>query len=403
MLDVDEAWALIAAELHPLPSEIRPLRDAVGRIAAEPVRSPIDLPGFDRSAMDGYAVRAQDTAPGSPPLTVVGAVAAGEDAASLALGAGQAAGITTGAALPAGADAILRSEDVVDAGDGRIAAAAPLEAGRHVRYRGEDVASGDVLLEAGAPLTIGRLASLAAAGVTGVTVRRPARVHLLTTGDELVPAGTELGPGQIHDSNGPVLTQLATDAGAQVTDHGAAPDQAQEIAARVRAALQSADVLLISGGVSVGEHDHVKAVLDAEGVEELFWRVRLKPGKPLFCGRRGETYVFGLPGNPLSVVVCFLAFVEPLLRRLHGEDGARLELVPGRLAPGVPDTAADDGRTTFLTARLRRAGDGVLEATPTARQGSHMTGALGEADGFLVARHTAGPMAAGDPVELLVL
>jgi molybdopterin molybdotransferase len=400
MIDVGEAWARIAAAARPLPTEVEPLREAVGRIAAEPVRSPLDLPGFDRSAMDGYAVRAADTAAGAGPLQLIGAVAAGEDS-GLAVGPGQAVGITTGAALPPGADAVLRSElAVLDETAATVAAAEPLVPGRFVRYRGEDVAAGDKLLDAGEEVTIGRLAVLASAGVNGVTVRRPARVHLLTTGDELVGAGMPLGPGQIHDSNGPVLTELAGRAGARVTDHGAAPDDPDEIAARVRAALAEADVLLISGGVSVGEHDHVKPVLVAEGVEELFWRVRLKPGKPLFCGLRGTTFVFGLPGNPLSVVVCYLAFVEPLLRLMHGEPDAALRLTPGRLAAPAE---AEDGRTTFLTATLRRAPDGVLEATPTLRQGSHMTGALAESDGFVVAPHDAGSLQPGDRVELLEL
>lgn len=399
MIDVAEAWARIAGAARPLPAEIRPLRDAVGRVAVEAVRSPLDLPGFDRSAMDGYAVRAADTAPGSPPLRLVGAVAAGEDPTSI-VGPGEAMGITTGAALPPGADAILRSERAVPDDQGRVTAGEPLEAGRFVRFRGEDVASGDVLLDAGRPLTVQRLSALAAAGVSGITVRRAAQVHLLTTGDELVPAGASLGPGQIHDSNGPVLAQLARQAGAEVTDQGAAPDEPEAIAARVRAALSSADVLIISGGVSVGEHDHVKPVLAQEGVEELFWRVRLKPGKPLFCGLRDDTFVFGLPGNPLSVVVCFLVFVEPLLRRMHGEADAAVDLVPARLA--VPAQAEDD-RTTFLTARLARGADGVLEATPTDRQGSHMTGALAEADGFVVAPHDAGELAAGDRVNVLLL
>lgn len=399
MIDVAEAWERIAALARPLPAEIRPLRDAIGRVAVESVRSPLDLPGFDRSAMDGYAVRAADTAPGSAPLRVVGAVAAGEDPA-FSLGPGDAVGITTGAALPPGADAILRSELAGTDDQGRVLAGETLEAGRFVRFRGEDIASGDVLLEAGRPLTVQRLSALAAAGVSGITVRRAARMHLLTTGDELVIAGAPLGPGQIHDSNGPVLTQLAGAAGAEVTDHGAAPDEPEAIASRVRNALSRADVLVISGGVSVGEHDHVKSVLAREGVQELFWRVRLKPGKPLFCGTLGDTFVFGLPGNPLSVVVCFLVFVEPLLRRLHGEADASVRLLPARLA--VP-ASAEDGRTTFLTARLTRGADGMLEATPTTRQGSHMTGALAEADGFVVARHDAGELGTGDRVDVLVL
>jgi molybdopterin molybdotransferase len=399
VIDMEQAWALIAGAARPLPAEIRPLRDAVGRVAAEPVRSPLDLPGFDRSAMDGYAVRAADTAPGSPPLVVVGAVAAGEDP-GIAIGTGQAAGITTGAAIPVGADAILRIEDAAHDEEGRIVATGPVEAGTSIRRRGEDVRAGDALAEAGDVITLGRLAALASAGVAGLTVRRAARVHLLTTGDELVAAGTPLAPGQIHDSNGPVLAELARRAGAEVVDHGAAPDDPEAIAARVRAALGEADVLLISGGVSVGAHDHVKPVLSAEGVDELFWRVRLKPGKPLFCGTRGETFVFGLPGNPLSVVVCYLAFVEPLLRLMHGEPATGLRLQPGRLAA---DARADDGRTTFLTATLRPGDDGVLEATPTRRQGSHMTGALAEADGFVVAPHDSGSLRAGDPVGVLPL
>lgn len=398
MIELSEAWARIAAAARPLPAEIRPLRDAVGRIAAEPVRSPLDLPGFDRSAMDGYAVRATDTATPTP-LRIAGAVAAGEDAA-VAAGPGEAVAITTGAALPPGADAILRSEHAIAGEDGTVAAAEPLRPGQFVRFRGEDVRAGDVLLEAGQPVSLGRLAALASAGVAGVTVRRPARVHLLTTGDELVPAGVELAPGQIHDSNGPVLAELAGRAGAEVTDHGSAPDEPEAIAARVRTALAAADVVLISGGVSVGEHDHVKPVLAAEGVEELFWRVRLKPGKPVFCGTLGDTFVFGLPGNPLSVVVCFLALVEPLLRALHGEPEPSLRVQPGRLAAPAQ---ADDGRTTFLTARLTPAADGILEATPTARQGSHMTGALAEADGFVVAPHGAGPLGPGDRVDVVVL
>lgn len=400
MIDIAQAWALIADAARPLGAEIRPLRDAVGRIAAEPIRSPLDLPGFDRSAMDGYAVRAADTAAGAPPLRLVGAVAAGEDAA-VAVGPGEAVGITTGAALPAGADAVLRSEHAEAGEDGQLSALQPLAPGTSVRYRGEDVRSGDVLLEAGAPVTLGRLAVLASAGVAGVTVRRPAQVHLLTTGDELVPAGAPLGPGQIHDSNGPVLAELARRAGAEVTDHGAAPDDPAAIAAKVRAGLGAADVVLISGGVSVGEHDHVKDVVGAEGVRELFWRVRIKPGKPVFCGTHGETFVFGLPGNPLSVVVCFLAFVAPLLRVLHGGDpAAGMGLQPGRLAAGA---RAADGRTTFLTARLERAADGVLEATPTTRQGSHLTGALAEADGFVVAPHDAGALGPGARVDVLAL
>ncbi len=396
MHSIDEALAAILGPIAPLDAERASLQDAAGRVAAEDAAAAVDLPPFDRSAMDGYAVRSADTAPGVA-LRLAGGVAAGEVSAD-ELDAGTAAAISTGAALPPGADAILQSE-LASVNGGTVTPERAIEAGRHVRYRGEDVRAGDVLARAGERLTLPRLSALASAGVGEVTVHRRPRLHLLVTGSELLPLGAPPEPGRIHESNGLMVRLLAERAGAEVVVGGAIPDDPAATLAAVERGLAS-DVLIVSGGVSVGPHDHVKPAFEACGVEEVLWRVRIKPGKPMWFGRAGSTLVFGLPGNPLSSIVCFCVFIEPALRRLQGERDALPRLVRGRLAaPAEPS----DGRTTFLTARIAPGADGVLEATPTERQGSHMTGALGESDGFAVAPHGSPGLAAGDAVDLLLL
>lgn len=371
----DEAWALIADRAEPLEARELPLGEAVGRVLARSVASPIDVPGFDRSAMDGWALRSADTVEPPARLRVVGEVPAGA-AGQVTVGPGEAARIFTGGAIPAGADAVEQQERVTAHGGG-IELADPVPAGRHVRRRGEDVDAGTTLMRAGEPVGVQSLTALAAAGLATVPVHRPARVAILLTGDELVPPGRALGPGQIHETSGVTLRSLAQRAGAEVLDLGTAPDDGAAIANRVGLGLQRADVLLVAGGVSVGEHDHVKAALAGAGVEELFWGVRIKPGKPLFCGRREGRWAFGLPGNPLSGVCSFLVFVEPLLRRLHGEPAAEERRI--RMRTTAPLRAAE-GRTTYLTARF-----GPDGATPTSQQGSAMTLALAQADGFLIA------------------
>jgi molybdopterin molybdotransferase len=396
ILEVGEAWERVAAEVEPLPLERVALTEAAGRIAAEDARSVVDLPPFDRSAMDGYAVRAADTDPPRP-LVLAGAIAAGEVASS-GLEPGAAFGITTGGAVPDGADAILRVEDAAVDGE-RVTPAAPVPRGLHVRYRGEDVARGDVLAPAGTPLTAQRVTALASAGLGEVVVCRRPRVHVLATGTELLELGAPPQPGRIHESNRLTLRLLAERAGADVVVHPVVPDDPAATRAAVAAAL-AGDVLLVSGGVSVGPHDHVKPALEACGVQEVFWRVRLKPGKPLWFGRRDATLVFGLPGNPLSGVACFLLFVGPALRRMQGERDAEPTCVPARLT--IPARAAD-GRTTLLTARLAHGADGMLEATPTEGQGSHLTGALGASDAFAVVPHSAGELPAGAIVDVLPL
>ena len=388
MLSRDEAWALIAAHAAALPAAELALEEGVGRVLAADALSPIDVPGFDRSAMDGYALRAADT-PGTLPVAFE--VAAGDAPPPLPEGA--CARIFTGGAIPHGADTVEMQEKV---GDGP--AFGPVPAGQHIRRRGEDVAAGSVVLAAGSAVTVQALTALGAAGLATVPVHRPARVAVLLTGDELVPSGRPLGPGQIHETSGVTLRSLVRRAGAEPIDLGVAPDDAGAIANRIQLGLHRADVLLVAGGVSVGEHDHVKGALADAGVEELFWRVKVKPGKPLYCGRRGDKWAFGLPGNPLSGVVSFLAFVEPLLRRLHGFGDAAERRVRARTTSAI---APQDGRTTYLTATLRPGSDGVLEATPTRAQGSAMTLALARADGFVIAHDGAGEIPAGAEVDVL--
>jgi molybdopterin molybdotransferase len=396
MHTIEEALEAILPPIAPLEAAREPLAAASGRVAAEDVPAAVDLPPFDRSAMDGYAVRAADTAPGVA-LRLAGGVAAGE-VASQALAPATAAPISTGAALPPGADAVLQSE-LASVGEGTVTPERAIEPGRHVRYRGEDVHAGDVLARAGERLTLPRLSALASAGVGEVAVHRRPRLHLLVTGSELLPLGAPPEPGRIHESNGLMVSLLARRAGAEVIGGDVVPDDRAATLEAVRRGLAD-DVLVVSGGVSVGPHDHVKPAFEACGVEEVLWRVRIKPGKPMWFGRRADTLVFGLPGNPLSSIVCFCVFIEPALRRLQGERDARPRLVRGRLAAPAE---ASDGRTTFLTAAIARGEDGVLEATPTERQGSHMTGALGESDGFAVAPFGSEGLSAGDPVDLLLL
>jgi molybdopterin molybdotransferase len=397
MTSIEEALELVLDGLEMLGAETVPLTAAHGRVAAEPVRSAVDLPPFDRSAMDGYALRAADTAPGVA-LRLAGGVAAGEVATAV-LEPGTAVRISTGAELPPGADAVLQSERAIER-DGAVAPDGALAVGTHVRARGEDLREGDVLAEAGARLTLPRISALASAGVGAVAVARRPRVAVLVTGSELLPLGAPPEPGRIHESNGLMIRLLAGQAGAETARPATVADDRDATIAAVRAGLDAADVLVVSGGVSVGPHDHVRPAFEACGVQEVFWRVQIKPGKPIWFGRRGGQLVFGLPGNPLSTIVCFAMFIAPALRRLGGETGALPLLERGRLAVAAE---ASDGRTTFLTSRLVAAADGVLEATPTGRQGSHMTGALGESDGFAVVPDSPGSLPAGAPVALLRL
>ncbi len=398
LLEIEEAWEHVAAACpEPLPAETVGLGSALGRITAADARSAVDLPPFDRSAMDGYAVRAADTAPPRA-LELAGELAAGDVAAD-ALAAGTALGITTGAALPPGADAILRVEDAhVSAGarhPGRSR-----RAGLHVRYRGEDVARGDVLAPAGTALGVHHLTALASAGVGAVAVHRRPVVHVLATGTELLELGAAPQPGRIHESNRLTLQLLGEQAGASVVVHPVVPDDAAATAAAVEGAL-AGDVLAISGGVSVGPHDYVKPALLERGVRGALL-ARAAQARQAAVVRPARRDARLRPARQPALDGRLL----PALRRpgaapAAGRDGRRAApWVPARLA--VPARPAD-GRTTLLTARLEHGADGVLEATPTEGQGSHLTGALAASDGFVAIPHDAGELAAGARVDALLL
>jgi molybdopterin molybdotransferase len=399
MISVDEAWRRIDELAVALPVETRSLEESADYVLAEPVRAPLDLPPFDNSAMDGYALKAADTSGASNEqpvkVPVLGEVAAGQWQDDF-LAERTAVKIMTGAALPPGADAVLELE-AARLRDGIVEIRQALLPGRHVRLRGEDVHKGDVLLEAGMRLNAQRLGLLANSGIAQLRVHRQARVSLVATGSELVSAGVPLKAGQIYDSNRIVLRTLIERTGSDLQDLGIVPDDPQTIGERIHAGL-AADMLLISGGVSVGEHDHVKRILHELGVETLFWRVAMKPGKPLFCGRSGSSWVFGLPGNPISCVVGFLVFIEPLLRRLQGEPQTAAEYVKAELTDAVWKM---DERRHFLTATLRRSSAGGLCVTPTQKQGSAMMHAMAQANAFVVVPEACMRLEAGMIVDVL--
>jgi molybdopterin molybdotransferase len=400
MVSVEEAWQRIEERIEPLDAERLPLTAAEGFVLAQAVFAPIDLPPFDNSAMDGYALRAGETEAASAErpvrLPVAGEVAAGgwQDTP---VAPGTAVKIMTGAPLPPGADAVLMLEDG-RLRDGAVEIRAPVDLGKHVRKQGEDVRRGEALLEPGLRLNAQRLALLASAGIPEVLVHRRARVSLLATGSELAAPGAALKPGQIYDSNRITLKTLLRSGGSTCDDLGVVPDDPAAIAQQIQAGLGK-DLLLVSGGVSVGSHDHVKQVLQELGAQTLFWRVAMKPGKPILCARLGPTWIFGLPGNPISCVVGFLVFIEPLIRRLEGQPRAKPRYAKARL---TRELHKKDGRRHFLTARVSAGADGLLEAVPTEKQGSAMMQALAQANAFVVAPEDCSVMEAGKTVEVLL-
>jgi molybdopterin molybdotransferase len=399
LLEPEEARSRVLARIAPLESEPVPLREALGRRLAEDVASEEPVPAFDNSAMDGFVLRAEDTRaarPGEPArLRLVDESRAGAPAAE-ALAAGEAMRISTGAAVPAGADAVLRVEEArLD--DGHLLVEAAVAPRRDVRGAGEDVAPGTTLLRAGTALGPAELGVLAAIGHPEVSCRRRPRLAVLTSGDELVEPGEPLRPGAVRNSNSYTVPALAELAGAEATVAGPAPDRA-EATREALAPLLDADVVVVCGGVSVGEHDHVKGALADLAVEEEFWGVALKPGRPTWFGRRGETLVFGLPGNPVSAMVTFLLLVRPALTALGGGDPGRPRTW-ARLAEGCDKRP---GRTHALRCRLELREDGWW-AHPFPRQGSHVLTSMLQADCLALLPTESGPAAAGDRVEIELL
>lgn len=394
-VSVAEARALILSRARPLEAEEVALADALDRVLAVDIEAPGDVPPFDTSAMDGYAVRAADTASAPLSLRLTGESRAGTPSGS-SVGEGEIQRISTGAPLPAGADAVIRQE-LTTAGDGSVSLAEAVGVGNDVRYAGEDVRAGDTIVRAGLLLGPAELGVLASLNVARPVVARRPRVALLGTGDELVDPGPELAPGQIRDTNGPALTAMVARAGATVVHRARVGDDLDATVDAISAALSEADVLVTAGGISVGPHDHIHPALARLGIEEVFSGVSLRPGKPTTFAVTGSgQLVFALPGNPVSALVCFQLFALPAIDAMLGVErspAVSLEAIADERLPGIV------GRTTLVRCRAWLEADG-WHVRPTARQGSHMLTSMLGVDALALVPDDRDGIEAGDRVTI---
>jgi molybdopterin molybdotransferase len=393
LLTLEEAQARVLGLARLLAADSVPIADAGGRVSADDVHALVDLPPFASSAMDGFAVHVADL-PGT--LRIAGESAAGRPFDGR-LEAGCAVAISTGAVVPEDADAVVPIEYVVQQ-DNVVEIPQLVKLGAHVRSRGGDVSVGDVVVPAGVRLTPARLAAAAASGVAELRCARRPRVVVLATGSELVDPGTTLGAGQIYETNSLMLSSALAAAGAEVVQEPPVADDEQALRKALERGL-TADVLVTSGGVSVGEHDLVRAVERELGVEEVFWRVSIKPGKPVSFGARGDTLVFGLPGNPVSALVGCELFVKPALRALQGLADPLPRFEPGRLEVGF---RRNEERDEFVRARSRVDGD-VIALEPVTGEESHMIVRSAGADALVHIPRGNGELAAGSTVRWLRL
>jgi molybdopterin molybdotransferase len=400
LLSVEDALArLIGGAARISRSETIDLFDADGRVLAEPVSASLTQPPFDNSAMDGYALRAEDVTSLGTRLDVIGESAAGRRFAGTVC-KGQAVRIFTGAPMPDGADTVLLQEDAIRLEGNAIETNFVVSKGRHVRPRGQDFLEGEVVLNAGEIMDAGRLTVAAAMNRPGVTVYRKPLVAVVATGDELVPAGTAPGPDQIVASSIYGVSALAKAAGADVLYLGIVGDDRSQIERAVAKAQEArADVIVTLGGASVGDHDLIQPVLRSIGMELDFWKIAMRPGKPLMVGSLGDARVLGLPGNPVSSMVCSLLFLEPLVAHL-----AHLPR-PERRAKAVAAIALanNDHRQDYLRAKLVRRPDGVLEARSFGKQDSSQMKIFARADCLIVRAPNAEALAAGAECSILTL
>jgi len=391
LITVTQARECVLRSISPLGAERVEIDDALGRVLASDVRATGDVPPFPCSAMDGYAVLA---GPSGRELAVVDESRAGTPAVHR-VSEGEAIRISTGAAVPAGATAVIPQENVTRRGE-LIETAAEVVVDENVRHAGEDMRSHTTVLRAGRRLGPVELGAAVAAGAGAVIAARKPHVTVLCTGDELRAPGEPLRPGEIHNSNAPMLTALAQRWGAETARARRLPDDRAKTEAGLVAALERSDLVLISGGVSVGPHDHVKPALAALGVQELFWGVALQPGKPTWFGVRDGRFVFGLPGNPVSAVVTFSLFVRPALTALQGASTIS-PLEPHALL-GV-EHPRNPRREQAVRVRLERR-DGQTTAIPNGAQGSHVLSSLLGADALAMVAPGEGTLEAGSTVRL---
>jgi molybdopterin molybdotransferase len=397
LIEIEEARRRVVERVSPLPAEDVPLRDALGRVLATEVGAADPVPGFDNSAMDGFAVRAADTAPASADapvtLAVVDESRAGRPAGR-AVGPGEAILISTGAMVPEGADSVVRVEDT-SSRDGRVEIGVAIEPGRNVRRAGEDVRGGETVIPAGTRVGPAELGVIASVGREAVACARRPRCTVLTTGDELHEPGEPLAPGGIRNSNAHSIPALVERSGGDVVRVETVPDDPTATRAAIERALEC-DVVVICGGVSVGEHDHVRGELAELGVEEAFWGVALRPGKPTSFGAHPDgALVFGLPGNPVSAMVTFLLLARPALERMLGASTER------RRATAIldEDYAKKPGRAHAVRCRLELRDDG-WHARSTGAQGSHVLTSMLGADALALIPSESGDVRAGERVAI---
>jgi molybdopterin molybdotransferase len=399
LLPVAEALERILAGVKPLPPIPVPLGEAFGWVLAQDLAAKRTQPPSAMSAMDGYAVRGADAAKTPVTLTIVGEVAAGRPFAG-EVGAGQAARIFTGGVVPKGADTVVIQEHTTRSGDA-VTVNSVTAAGRNIRREGIDFRAGDVLLTKGTRLTDRHMMLAASMNYPTVPVHRPPRLAILGTGDELVLPGNDPGPGEIVYSNGYALAALARAQGAELIELGVARDRVEDIAAAVRRARDAkVDVLLTTGGASVGDHDLVQKALTAEGLSLSFWRIAMRPGRPMMHGTLDGMQVLGVPGNPVSSYVCSFLFLVPLLRKLAGRadiEHRRFEAKLGR------DLAENDERADFLRATLSENASGDLVATPVQQQDSSLMANLARAEALLTREPHAPAALAGSRCIILKL
>ncbi|QUG76512.1 molybdopterin molybdotransferase MoeA [Erwinia sp. E602] len=394
LISFEQALDTLLARITPLQdAETLPLPAAAGRIAARPVTSPIDVPPFDNSAMDGYALRMADLT--GAPLPVAGTVLAGAPWQG-EWPTGSCLRIMTGAPIPPGCEAVVMQEQTQQQEE-RIILTAAVSAGQNIRRAGEDIRQGNVVLQAGQRLGPAELPLLASLGVADVAVVRPLRVAILSTGDELQSPGQPLAPGQIYDTNRFAVHLMLNKLGCEVIDLGIIRDDPAALRAAFIEADTVADVVISSGGVSVGVADYTRQMLEELG-EVAFWKLAIKPGKPFAFGRLANSWFCGLPGNPVSAVLTFYQLVQPLLAKLAGQQGAALP--PRQRVRASGPLKKSPGRLDFQRGVLSRAEDGSLQVASSGHQGSHVFSSYQHANCFIVLERERGNVEAGEWVEV---
>ncbi|HST02320.1 MAG TPA: gephyrin-like molybdotransferase Glp [Usitatibacter sp.] len=398
-MPVAKARAFIHQFLEPVRGTVRvPVRDAMGRVLAEDILSPVDVPSHRNSAMDGWAMRGADLAPGEATLSEIGVSFAGKPFSGK-VAAGQCVRIMTGGVVPEGADTVVMQERAKANGKS-IAFAAGQKTGQNVREAGEDLKAGSLALKRGRIVRPAELGLLASLGIGEVAVYRRLRVAFFSTGDELKSIGTTLGEGEIYDSNRYTIHGMLTRLGCEVMDMGVVRDDPKALERAFADAGANADVVITSGGVSVGEADFVKAMLGKLG-EVVFWKIAMKPGRPLAYGKVGAAHFFGLPGNPVSVMVTFYQFVRDAMLVLMGADP--VAPIPTFRATCTTRLKKAPGRTEFQRGILTQSADGTLSVKPTGEQGSGILKSMSDANCFIILGDDTGNVEAGTSVEVQLL